>query len=79
MPNQTTNSPMVMKVLRIIEVTMEQRARLRVRVPSAMRTEYERSRLNVIVPVLDGDERVGWFENRFPEMMGDERSSSTQG
>jgi hypothetical protein len=23
--------------------------------------------------VLDGDERVGWFENRFPEMMGDER------
>jgi len=77
MPNQTTNIPMVMKVLRIIEVTMEQR--LRVRVPSAMRTEYKRSRLNVIVPVLDGDVRVGWFENRFPEMMGDERSSSTQG
>jgi|688.fasta_scaffold26599_7 hypothetical protein len=77
MPNQTTNIPMVMKVLRIIEVTMEQRVRLRV--PSAMRTEYERSRLNVIVLVLDGDERVGWFENRFPEMMGDERSSSTQG
>ena len=52
MPNQTTNSPMVMKVLRIIEVTMEQRVRLRVRVPSAMRTEYERSHLSVIVLVL---------------------------
>ena len=25
--------------------------------------------------VLDGDERVRWLENRFPEMMGDEQSS----
>ena len=25
--------------------------------------------------VLDGDERVRWLENRFPEMRGDERSS----
>jgi hypothetical protein len=24
------------------------------------------------IAVLDGDERVGWFEKRFSEMMGDE-------
>ena len=43
---------MVMMGLRIIEVTEDQRVRLRVRVPSAMRTEYERRRLDFIVLVL---------------------------